>query len=304
MGLTAGFLCLLTLGVQNVRAGFGISPISLENNYAFAGSHFEKIIYLSKAETDKELQVTVKKGTGVLKDWVKVTEGDSFIFPKGLQQMPVHVVVDVPKDARLGDYVSSLSFSSWPTDLPQGGGIVNVLELVYKMEVKVVSEPHLEMDVRSISIAGIEQGQPLQVSIKMENKGNIPAKPTEVSLHLTNDKGRDFGTVKADGFAMVDPFSVQDITGVAENTLRPGQYLAEVSVSYGDKVLKQEKLRVNVYPHWGLSSSAFKRFCSPLFLIPGLSYLFGAISLLALILIVVALKKSKKIDKTSGGQTP
>ena len=95
------FVGLLTLvffgaGAGIARAGFGISPPAVTNESLLPGSSDEQIIYIVRSEPNEALLATVKIDAVDINSWITVENGNSFEIPKGIQQFPMQVRVDVP----------------------------------------------------------------------------------------------------------------------------------------------------------------------------------------------------------------
>ena len=86
------------------QAGFGVSPPSITNDHLIPGQSFEKTIYLVRGNPTEELTAEVIIDAPKIRDWITIEKGLNFPLPKGIQQVPMKVIINVPKDADFGNY--------------------------------------------------------------------------------------------------------------------------------------------------------------------------------------------------------
>jgi hypothetical protein len=87
---------LTFLFAQNCQAGLGISPSLWVVKHVLRGSHLEKIFTLSRAESKEKLYFKIQL-EGEIKDWIQLDKGLEFVIPKGVQEFPIKIIIDVPK---------------------------------------------------------------------------------------------------------------------------------------------------------------------------------------------------------------
>jgi hypothetical protein len=226
------------------QAGLGISPGQWIEEHALRGSHLEKTFTLSRAEPKEDLYFKAEI-EGEIKDWIKIDKGLEFTMPKGEQQFPIKVSIDVPKDAEYRSYQGSIRLKSESKN-ETGEGIGVVLQALIQIELTVSKEEFLDYEILQIAIPKQEEGQSLSVVLKIWNRGNVEAKPTKLTADFWDKyKSQKLGSKEISDFSKIKaiaPFSEGEIKLEIPIKFEPEQYWANVKVYQDEKLLKSEDI--------------------------------------------------------------
>ena len=235
---------LIFLLADSCQAGLGISPSQWIEKHALRGSRIEKIFTLSRAEPKEDLYFKAEI-EGEIKDWIKINKGLEFVMPKGEQQFPIRVSIDVPQDAEYRDYKASIRLKSEPkTTETEGIGVV--LHALIQIELTVSGEEFLDYEILQIAIPKQEEGKFLNIILKIWNRGNVEARPTRLtadfwdkykSEQLESKEITDFS-----GVAAIGPFSEGEIVLGLPVKFEPEQYWANVKIYQDGELLKSEDI--------------------------------------------------------------
>ncbi len=228
--ITKSILVLLAVAlVMQAATAIGVSPSRVDAEHMSRGSHFEKTVYLSGATQDARISIEKE---GEISTWVSTDKSTGFIFPKGQQQVPVRISIDVPDDAANGQYYAYLKISSIPQGEPGLSNTVSVIPGVRIMiKVDVTGEQVTDYRIASISIVSSEQDSPLPIAIDIENNGNVMAIPKLLQLHvLDKSRTQDVYSANITGIEGTEPHTRQTKTVLVENNLGPGEYWALIKI--------------------------------------------------------------------------
>jgi len=230
--------------VDFCQAGLGISPSQWIEKHALRGSRIEKTFTLSRAEPKEDLYFKAEI-EGEIKDWIKINKGLEFVMPKGEQQFPIKVIIDVPQDAEYRGYQGSIRLKSESkTETVEGIGVA--LYALIQIELTVSEEEFLDYEILQIAILKQEEGESLSVVLKIWNRGNVEARPTKLtadfwdkykSQQLESREITDFSGVKA-----IAPFSEGEIKLELPIKFEPEQYWANIKVYQDEEILKAEDI--------------------------------------------------------------
>ena len=231
---------LMLLIAGSCQAGLGISPSQWIEKHALRGSSIEKIFTLSRAEPKEDLYFKAEI-EGEIKDWIKIDKGLEFVMPKGKQQFPIRVSIDVPEDAEYKNYQGSIRLKSEPkAEATEGIGVV--LSALIQIDLTVSEEEFLDYEVLQIAIPKQEEGKPLKVVLKIWNRGNVEAKPTKLTAdfwdkykweQLESKEITDFSKIEA-----IASFSEGEIKLELPIKFEPEQYWANIKVYQDEELLK------------------------------------------------------------------
>jgi len=306
MNLKSKILLLLLIGIplfvfQNniVKAGFGISPPSVINKNLVPGSYYEQDIFLVQSQPDVDLSATITINADKIKNWIKIENGNTFVIPKGNQQFPMKVDVNIPSNAELGEYKGSITVSTSPVGAPKSGVSV-VLGANVSIDLNVTGIQVSNFSIQNFQIPDASKGSPIKFIIKIKNDGNTDNGPTKVGLtYFDQYHSKQLGQQEEMVTDKVKSFQTGDISVEFPNTFDVGSYWADVKIYNSDKIAVDSKLVFNVIA--GAPAQAkpkpFAISMPNLSAIPLWVYLltFAVIIILILIIvIIVILRKSKK----------
>jgi hypothetical protein len=219
----------------------GVSPSELRNDLFLPGTHYEQEFIVSRGFPTEDAKAIIDLDAPDVKDWIRFDPGTEFPLPKGEQRVAFKVIVDVPEDAELKNYTGS--FRVKLGGLAPQGEVTVVPAVRINMNVTVGNEEKELWEVRQVTIDPFAEDQPLKIRIKINNKGNIPAKPTKVVIEVTDLSGNYIATLELYDFDEVPAFTMQDIEGLLKgHGLKKGDYFATVRVYNGDNEVYNDKV--------------------------------------------------------------
>ena len=287
-----------------VQAGFGVSPPYVNNNRLTPGSHYEKTIYLVRGTPTEELTAEVTIDAPEIKDWITIEKGLRFPLPKGVQQFPMKVMIDVPSDAAYGSYQGYIRVRVIPSGGSEGQ-VATLLGARIDISLAVTEKGFSDFRVRGISVPNVEKRSPLVVLINLENTGNIKIRPSKVHLDvydLNHVKILKSGDITETGW--VGPFETRQIEGKLPIDLALGEYWADVTVYKEGESLGANKIYFKVVPY--VEKPGIEEKLPLSFLLPLLPYIGVGIILLIILLILIwtERKKPKIVFKKRKGNKP
>jgi len=277
MKLNRFFIVLVTvsfclgLGISSVLAGFGVSPPYVKCNHLPRGSHYEQIIYLVRGEPKEELLAKVKIDVPGIEDWISIEQGLEFELPKGIQQFPMKVIVDVPEEAALGEYKGTININTVPLKRIKEGVTV-ALGAEVDVDLRVIEGEFSEFNIIRITIGNVEEGSPIKLTLKIENKGNVEAGPTKVHLDVFDKYHQQLlESGEKDISGKVEPFRIEEISVEFPTNLGVGQYWGDFKVYKDEEVAIEDKLVFYIvekealpvkeeskgFPGWWMGSSLY-----------------------------------------------
>jgi len=215
--------------------GFGITPPYVTNDSLTDNSHYEQTIILVRSDTSSDLQATVAVNVPGANDWISVDRGLQFIMPKGTQQMPIIVSVNVPSNAKLGHYTGNIQIVVSPLTGPTPGTVGITIGAQIDVNLQVIDQKMANFTVRRVQLANAEEGSSLWwmhfpgkavFAMDIENTGNISAAPEKVVFtyedYLTQ---RILETeTNSNRLASIDPFEAKTVEADVPTYLPQGSY--------------------------------------------------------------------------------
>ena len=235
-----------SLGISPVLAGFGISPPSLKNDHLLPGSHYEQVIYLVRGEPKETLFTRIKINAPEIESWIKVEPGFEFELPKGVQQFPVKFIVDVPQNAELKLYQGTIDILT-SSEKTKGGQITTALGAQAEIALRITEEQFSEFEFRLIDLADTEEGSPLKLILKIENKGNQKTGPTKAILKVFDKYHQTLlEESETEISEKVEPFQIKELSVEFPTNLTIGQYWGDFEIYQDDKLVKKDKQVFNI----------------------------------------------------------
>lgn len=243
-------LLLVLVWADNAQAGLGISPSRWVEKNALKGSHLEKVFTLSRSNpvVDLSFKAEIK---GEIKDWIKIDKGLDFTIPRGQQQFPIKVILDVPQEADYRDYQGSIRLKSESKDAETSGmGAGVVLSSLIQIDLTVSEKEILEYEILQIAIPDSEAGEPVSIYLKIWNTGNVEAKPTKVTVDFFDKFKKinlgSYEVIDFSGVPSVEPFSEGEIKIDIPAKFEAEQYWASIKVYQEAELLKSEDITFEV----------------------------------------------------------
>jgi len=235
----------------NHAYGLGVSPSRVDTENLMRGSSFQKEIYLSGVLPGETIDMSIEGG---MKDWISISGGNRFEF-KEMKSMPVTIRIDVPKDVENGRYTSSIRISTLGKNSEEKQNEVSIISgVTLSISGEITGEQIKDYRIRSIAVPVTEEGQDMKFVMRIENNGNVIAKPSSLKIEVLDKYkiGQYFlKNIKiTDGVA---PHSESESTIFLENRLGPGDYWAILEVMDGDKTIYNDEIIIEVVEEGYLS---------------------------------------------------
>ncbi|MFA5166841.1 MAG: hypothetical protein WC449_06150 [Candidatus Paceibacterota bacterium] len=251
------FLLLAFVIAPTAKAGFGISPPYIDNENLGQGSHYEKKITLVRGDPVEDWKVEVITNVPKADDWITIDKGKEFIMPAGAQQVPIIFSIDVPKNAKFGEYKGSIRIKTSPVRAPEQG-TVSIL-LGGQIDVNLtVAKDIFDFKIKGIKVSDLEEGYKawwgyvpgiIKFSMQMENLGNIKAAPTKVKFEIYGeDKANIVETIETSKIGKVEPFKTDWAVAELKTKLKAGSYWAQYKIFKKDEVISSGEIHLSIMP--------------------------------------------------------
>lgn len=230
---------------ENALAGFGVSPPQIKEDRLVKGSKVERTVYLVQGSPVDNLDVEVTVDDSQISEWISFYPGKTFTIPAGTQQFPLEVMIDVPDDAPLGIYKTSVRVSQTESkdEVAEGGaGVSIIVGIVVNIEIKVGEGLFYSFAIKDIDLKDVNSSEFPKASLRIENLGNIPAGPQNAEFQLFNKyDDRRLAVIQGVEINQVPAFETQTIDidfpiGVA---LAPGEYWGHVFLYDNNELVKE-----------------------------------------------------------------
>lgn len=277
--LAGSFLVISLLFLAGVRfalAGFGVSPPRVVAHQLLPGSYYEEIIYLVQGNPEQDLNAAIGVEESAISGWISIDKGNNFVIPAGVQQFPVRVQVQVPADAKLGDYKGIMRVTTSSGNYKQGQVSI-ALGARIDLDFKVTDQEVFGFLIKSISIPDLELGWPIKVMIAIKNTGNVESRPTRLTLEI-RDQFRNEQILRQGEFTdfeKIGPFREKNLTAVIPADLPLGYYWGDYALYKDDQILRSDKIFFQIVPKGTIDKSFLTKLKILLFdkIIPWLSWL-------------------------------
>jgi hypothetical protein len=251
------FLAVFFLGAHSAFAGFGITPPYLRSDTLTQGSHFTQEIIIVRGDPVEDLQTDITLNVPGISQWISVDKGLKFILPKGQQQVPIILTVDVPKDAEFGAYTGNIRIRTSSLEGPTTGVSI-ALGAQVDVDLKVVNEIY-NFEVRRIELSEAEEGHKvwwldfpgkIKFWMHVENTGNVPSAPSRVHFDIYSKVGAKLleSVDSTNNIEKIEPFATKKVLAELPTWLPPGGYLIKFSIYKKDQVSKSGELTLSILP--------------------------------------------------------
>ncbi|PLX21202.1 hypothetical protein C0584_03240 [Candidatus Parcubacteria bacterium] len=258
--LTIILLATFVFQASPVMAGFGISPPYVKSDKLTPGIHYEQTITLLRSAADEDLEASIVINAPEISSWITIKEGNNFDLPKGKLQVPMVVVVDVPKDAELDNYKGNINIKITPKG-DQQSGVAIALGARVEIDLTVSNQTVFNFKIEKINLVDFEKLSfpwdmkifswffyRLRAVMTIENLGNSEIAPTRVNLEVTDiSKKNVLASVDDKSFDKIAPFSTGDVEASFPIDLEPGQYWAKIKVYKDNDILRAEDRTFTIY---------------------------------------------------------
>jgi len=244
--------------LNSVFAAFGVSPPFVLNDHLLKGSHFEQKIVLSRDKPEQDLRVELTIDAPEIGGWITIDKGLSFVLPKGQQQVPMQVLVDVPEDAELGNYKGKIAVRTIP-EKAEEGMVTIALGGEIRVELTVTEEKVAEFRVLTCDIPDFEEGEPIKLLMKIENTGNVAVAPSRVHLDVYDKYHRELLESGDDtNLGLIGPFKTKEIYAQFPTNLGVNSYWGEIKIFKDEEIIREEKIYFSIIEKKALPISTEK----------------------------------------------
>ncbi len=247
LGLT--LFALLFAGPFVALAGFGVSPPLIEEDRLVRGISLERIVYLVQGVPDRDIPIELEVNSEIA-SWISFPQGRPITIPKGVQQFPLVIRVDVPDDAPFGVYGGEIRITAVPERADEGGEVAIALGGLVTLDLVVGEGVVSEFSLKQIDILDITEGEDPRARVDIANTGNVPSGPDAVTFELFNK----FGEIR---LAYAENREVKRIPAFSEGGsevvfpldiyIAPGEYWGHVKVYEGNSMVGELRTVFNVY---------------------------------------------------------
>lgn len=251
------FFAAFLFGAHTAFAGFGITPPYLRSDALTQGSHFTQEIIIVRGDPIEDLKTEITLNVPGINQWITVDKGLTFILPKGQQQVPITLTVDVPKDAQFGAYTGNIRIRT--SSLQEATtGVSIALGAQVDVDLKVVNEIY-DFDVRRVELSEAEEGHKvwwldfpgkIKFWMHVENTGNIPSSPSRVHFDIYTKVGAKLleSFDSTNNIEKIEPFATKKVLAELPTFLPPGGYLIKFSIYKKDQISKSGELTLSILP--------------------------------------------------------
>lgn len=246
---TAVSLVAMLFFAPLIASAFGVSPPFVNADKLVKGSRYEATIFLVQGQPEQDLEVkAIFDVPEKIAKWVSVDKGEQFVIPKGVQQFPIKVRIQVPEDAGLGVYHGYLRVNTVPK-AKEGDQISISVGARIDLNFTVGEGAFLDYVIRRLDILDIEEGDLPQIVITLENTGNVAAGPERATMDLLDKYGNvRLGFAQNEDLPEVPAFETKTFTVEFPIDLKLGigEYWAEARLYRDGQISKSLKTVFNV----------------------------------------------------------
>lgn len=249
------FAATFGLGFSTIEAGFGVSPAVITNDRIKPGTTFTRELVITQSDPIEDLQIEIETDLGEMEDWVRFEPGRSFEIEKGAQRFTMTMLLDVPADAQISTYEGSIRIKALSGAEAVAGGVSIIKGAQLGVNITTTTENIRELSVRAVDIPDYNQGEPLTLDVLIENRGNIPDRPDEINLAISNIAGVPVTNFDTTDIGSIDPGTIDTVSITFDSSLEAGEYFGDVDVLLDGASLKDDKVVFSVFPPQNVSQT-------------------------------------------------
>ncbi|OGD32066.1 hypothetical protein A3C91_04025 [Candidatus Azambacteria bacterium RIFCSPHIGHO2_02_FULL_52_12] len=260
-------LVFFALPAPAVFAGFGITPPYVKNESLTRNSHYEQKIILVRGDPIEDLKAEILIDVPNAYKWFSVDRGAQFILPKGEQQVPIIVSVNVPDSAEFGRYKGNIRITTTSLAPPSSGSVMIALGAQVDVDLNIIDKKIFDFKIRRISISDLNEGHwfwwmyfpgKIKFAMQLENTGNISITPSDVVFAIYDVTGNTLlETVhKLNAIQEVKPFETKEVIAELPTRLPVGSYRIKYAIYKEGGVAQEGELGLSVLPYGTLASDA------------------------------------------------
>jgi hypothetical protein len=239
-----------------VSAGFGISPASITNSNVIPGTKLEYEINVSLAQTDNASIILITRELGEMNDWINILPSENIKVAKGTTLQKVQLLITVPSNVKLKEYLGDILISVQPENFNQIG---NVIQTAVKYDVRLTlsNKETNGFVIRAVNMPAVTVGADIKVVSKIENIGNVDGTISSIDLEIRDINQNLIDTLSNNSIGVIPAGQSIDITSRYQNSLGVGDYFVTVKEIYDGRVLIKDKQLLKVLPVVQEDSSFF-----------------------------------------------
>lgn len=262
-------ILFLSTGVNEVFAGFGITPPYVKNTSLTRNSVYEQRILMVRSDNQVAQKAEISIDAPEIEDWIEIVEGETILLPSGEQKVPMTVRVTVPEDAEFKDYEGAIRIRTLPADDKVTPGAVSIsLGALVDISLSVIDRKIKDFRVRRISAADLNVGHkvawlyfPGKIRFEMliENTGNIEIAPSKVEFRIFDVTGKVLleETENIGRIDRVQPYLTESVIAELPTRLPAGSYVARYRIYNDDDVKQEGDISLNILPEGTLQAAGF-----------------------------------------------
>lgn len=235
--ILAAIIGIFFVSPVTVRAGFGVSPTVITIDDILIDTQVSKNFTLSRGEpvSDDVVRVTISG------DAIENIIAEPQVVLLSEEEQTIYTV-SISSKGLIPDkvYQSILTFVYTPQENDEAAMMQVYPGVQAKINFSVTTESITSFEIKEVKMPSIYEGEPLSFSYYMINDGNVPVKPSQILVNLTNRFDPDDKYtlwVNSNEFPDVAPFHAFDVRKVANLYPKVGKYTADVLVYNDDKVI-------------------------------------------------------------------
>jgi len=260
---------LLSTGIDQLHAGFGITPPYVRNSSLTRNAIYEQQILLVRGDPSTAQKAEISIDAPDLDGWIEIVDGNEIDLPIGLQKIPMTVRVRVPADAEFKDYTGAIRIRTVPAGDALAQGSVNIsLGARVDIDLSVIDKQIEDFRVRKISVADLNEGSKLawlffpgkiRFDMLIENTGNVEIAPSRVEFKMYDRTGTtQLEEVSHIGrIQTISPYDTETVTAELPTRLPAGGYIARYRIFNGDELKQEGDLSINILPAGTIQAAGF-----------------------------------------------
>lgn len=257
-------LVTVFLTMTTVYAGFGISPPYVSNQNLPRGSRYEQKIILVRGDPTDDLKAELTIDVPEANEWISIDKGEEFTMPKGENQVPIIVRVDVPKRAEYKEYKGKINIKTSPFTSAGGGTVGIALGGQIDVDLIVTDAKIFDFKIDGVAVNDLETSHKwlfwnipgvIEFKMQVENLGNVLASPTKIVFDIYDSNNEELlEKSEAVEVGAVDPFAIEWITAKIPTSLLPGGYWGRYEIYKTDELVKNGDVHLSIMPYGTLPS--------------------------------------------------
>jgi hypothetical protein len=257
----------LSVGIDQLHAGFGITPPYVRNSSLTRNAIYEQQILLVRGDPSSAQIAEISIDAPELAGWIEIVGGNQIELPVGLQKIPMTVQVRVPADAEYKDYSGAIRIRTVPAGDTLAKGSVNIsLGARVDIDLTVIDKRIEDFRVRKISLNDLNEGSKvawlffpgkIMFDMLLENTGNVEIAPSKVEFRIYDRTG-SVQLEEITNIGRIDtiaPYDTDTVTAELPTRLPAGSYIARYRIYNGEDLKQEGDLNLNILPE-GTSQAA------------------------------------------------